>query len=465
MTAQNTQPIGHPLQIQPNKAFTLQKAIAIYYNITMSENQLDINTKITKTVMSKIQTVFTKNFGFDIELVDLRGNSNQEITPSKSIPQYCKILHECQPTCQRCKQEKLRSLAFAFKTGQPYISICHAGLVNVCVPAMESQTPLGGLFFGKCLFEPVSDLTKQEILKPLSGLSIDTAQLLESATKLPVIPARKLHNAAEFLFVLLYETANLDPRIIHLQRSKTLQQAQISDVIHREKKKAQQQAYPYEREKELVEKVKIGDKTGVKEILNYILGKIMFSNPGKLNILKARLVELLGMLSRSAAEGGVNVEYILEKNSEYISNVISLNTQEDICVWLSEALNDFVDHVWQAQQNKKQDPLKTAIDFMERNFAQKLKLEEIANSAHLSPSRLCHIFKEQKQMTVFDYLTSLRINYAKELLLSTDYSCTKIALEVGYNYQSYFDRIFKEKVGLTPKQFQKQNKTILKKRS
>lgn len=424
----------------------------------MNETQTDINTKITKTVMSKIQTVFTKNFGFDIELVDLKGNSNNKITPLKTIPQYCKILHKCKQTSQRCEQEKLRSLAFAFKTGQPYISICHAGLVNVCVPAMENQTPLGGLFFGKCLFEPVSNISKNEILKPLSGLSIDTEKLLKSATKLPVVPARKLHNAAEFLFVLLYEAANLDPRIIQLQKSKTLQQSQISDVIQSEKKNAQPKSYPYEREKELIEKVKIGDKTGIKEILNYILGKIMFSNPGQLNILKARLVELLGMLSRSAAEGGVNVEYILEKNSEYISNVISLNTQEDICVWLSEALNDFVDHVWVAQQNKKLDPLKAAIDFMERNFAQKLTLDEIANSAHLSPSRLCHIFKDQKKITVFDYLTSLRINYAKELLLSTDYSCTKIALEVGYNYQSYFDRIFKQKVGLTPKQFQKINK-------
>ena len=429
--------------------------------IYMANGQIHIDNKITADVISRIRSVFSKNFGFGVELVDLSG---EVIGSDDGKSDYCKLMQGSEVMCRRCRQERLRSLMFAFKTGQPYISICHAGLVNVCVPAMENETPLGGLFFGNCLFEPLSEVSEQEILKSLSGVDIDSEVLFGLASRLPIVPARKLHYAAEFLFVMLYETAGLDPRIIQLQRSKTIQQSQISDVIQNEKKNeasfsnSRGRAYPYESEKELVEKVKIGDKTGIKEILNYILGKVLFSNPGELNILKARLIELLGMVSRSAAEGGVDIDYILEKNSGYISNIINLNTQEDICVWLSEALNSFADHVYLVQQKKKKDTLRLAVEFMEKNFRGKVTLEEIARASHLSPSRLCHVFKDRKGMTVFEYITHLRVNYAKELLISTNESSTQIAMNVGYNYQSYFDRVFKEKVGMTPKEFRKENK-------
>ncbi|MHC4158826.1 MAG: helix-turn-helix transcriptional regulator, partial [Planctomycetota bacterium] len=52
-----------------------------------------------------------------------------------------------------------------------------------------------------------------------------------------------------------------------------------------------------------------------------------------------------------------------------------------------------------------------------------------------------------------DYLTGVRIERAKELLLATEQSCTEICFQVGYNNQSYFTRTFKRLVGMTPLQF------------
>ncbi len=61
-------------------------------------------------------------------------------------------------------------------------------------------------------------------------------------------------------------------------------------------------------------------------------------------------------------------------------------------------------------------------------------------------------------ITIFDYVTSVRIERAKHLLLATDRSCTEICFEVGYNNQSYFSRTFKSVVGLTPRQFRGHNR-------
>jgi len=60
-------------------------------------------------------------------------------------------------------------------------------------------------------------------------------------------------------------------------------------------------------------------------------------------------------------------------------------------------------------------------------------------------------------ITIIDYLTSVRIERAKQLLLATDQNCTEICFEVGYNNQSYFTRTFKGFVGMTPRQFRRKN--------
>jgi len=67
------------------------------------------------------------------------------------------------------------------------------------------------------------------------------------------------------------------------------------------------------------------------------------------------------------------------------------------------------------------------------------------------------VFKEQMGITIIDYVTSVRIEQAKHLLLATDQSCTEICFEVGYNNQSYFTRTFKTLVGMTPRQFKIRN--------
>ena len=204
-------------------------------------------------------------------------------------------------------------------------------------------------------------------------------------------------------------------------------------------------------------KVRIGDKTGAREILNSILGSIVFRNPGQINILKVRLVELLSILSRSASEAGVDPDLLLEKNVGYISKVVSLDTQEDICIWISLALNDFIDSVYELQKPLRDDRLRPAVESIQKHYREKITLEEIARAAHLSVSRLCHLFRERMRLTIFDYLTDLRISRARSLLISTDRTCLEICYDSGFNNLSYFNRTFKQHTGMSPTQFRRQN--------
>jgi two-component system response regulator YesN len=419
---------------------------------------IELTDIVTRSHFARIEESFRRHFGLGIEMRGIDGRETRDLCSPDCQPEFCSLVQSSGAGAKRCKADRLRSLNVAIETGQPYISFCHAGIVNVCVPVMDGDTAIGGLFFGKCLWQKQSEEISEDILKRLKGLRVSSDRVLDSVESLPVVSGRKIHQAAEFLFILLYQVTELDPRVVTWRRQRTEQQSEIGEFIQQTKKKRDEISYPYEAERQLIGKVKIGDRTGAKEILNSLLGSIMFQNPGDMDILKARLVELLSILSRAAVEGGVEIHPLLEKNLDYINKVINIDSQQDICAWISNALNDFIDSVYASQDAVKITQIKPAVDFIEANYDQPLTLADVAKAAYLSISRLAHLFKEQMGVTIIDYLTDVRIGHAKLLLLSTAKSCSRICFEVGYNNQSYFTRTFKEMVGMTPRQFRESNR-------
>jgi len=416
-----------------------------------------LSKSLPKEKFEKIESVFRKHFQLDLETTNISGKEIKGLCSSDCHPAFCRLVRISTTGLRRCYKERRQSLAMAIETGQSYISLCHAGIVLVCVPVMDKDKALGGMFFGKCLWEPVTEILVEDIRKRLKGIRIDKKQLKSAMAELAVIQGRKIQRGAEFLFDLLYEVGGFDPRIIRWRRQRSQQQSQIGEFIQERKKLGTEWEYPLESERELMGKVKIGDRTGAKEILNSILGTILFHNPGELGVLKARLLELLSILSRSAVEGGVDINVMLEKNLAYVNKVMWINNQENLCAWISTALNEFIELVYSCQDARKVTQIRPAINYIDANYDKPITLTEIAKASHLSISRLAHIFKEQMGITIIDYLTSTRIERAKQLLLATDQNCTEICFQAGYNNQSYFTRTFKELVGMTPRQFRSGN--------
>jgi two-component system response regulator YesN len=79
--------------------------------------------------------------------------------------------------------------------------------------------------------------------------------------------------------------------------------------------------------------------------------------------------------------------------------------------------------------------------------------EDLANYVYLNPDYLTRLFKKQTGMTLIGYLQNVRIQYAKDLLMKTDLSVSKIAAQFGYSNFSHFTRAFKEITGVSPTEF------------
>ena len=405
----------------------------------------------------EIERVFRKHFQLGLETTNISGKEVKRMCSSDCHPKFCQIVRSSPAGLKKCVRERRRSLKIAIETGQSYISLCHAGIVLVCVPVMDKEKALGGMFFGKCLWEPVTPILVEDIRRRLKGIRVDKRKLTAAIKDLPVIQGAQIHRESEFLFDLLYEIGGFDPRVIRWRQERSEQQSKIGEFIQEKKKLRAKWEYPLESERELLGKVKIGDRTGAKEILNSILGTILFYNPGELGVLKVRLLELLSILSRAAVEGGVDVDIMLKKNLTYVNKVMQINDQGDLCAWISTALNEFIELVYSSQDAKKVTQIMPAINYIDANYDKPISLADIAKASYMSVSRLAHVFKEQMDITLIDYLTGVRIDRARQLLLATNQNCTEICFQVGYNNQSYFTRTFKRLVGMTPRQFRMKN--------
>ena len=81
--------------------------------------------------------------------------------------------------------------------------------------------------------------------------------------------------------------------------------------------------------------------------------------------------------------------------------------------------------------------------------------KELCEQFHLLEKYISRYFKEHFHITLSQYITHLRLEYAKQLLQDTDTPVTEIAMQSGYQNVSYFIRIFKKTYGISPLKYKK----------
>jgi len=97
--------------------------------------------------------------------------------------------------------------------------------------------------------------------------------------------------------------------------------------------------------------------------------------------------------------------------------------------------------------------VKRAVAYMHQNYARPLARWEIAEAIGVSENYFSRLFKQELDLSPWDYLNRFRVSQAKELLRRTDGSVKCIAGQVGFKDQKYFSRVFHKLTGLSPSEF------------
>lgn len=107
------------------------------------------------------------------------------------------------------------------------------------------------------------------------------------------------------------------------------------------------------------------------------------------------------------------------------------------------------------------DILKSVIKYCGEHFSQDISLQDIADNLHVSRYYISHLFGKRLKVKFSDYINSLRIRRACELLKQDSMSVIEIGFAVGYNSARSFNRCFKSIKGVSPKEYRKEQRNAV----
>jgi AraC-like DNA-binding protein len=94
--------------------------------------------------------------------------------------------------------------------------------------------------------------------------------------------------------------------------------------------------------------------------------------------------------------------------------------------------------------------------YLNKNFMRDISMPEVAELCHMTPQSFCRFFKTRTKSTFVDFLNDIRISHARKLLIeSDDQTIAEIAYLCGYKNLSNFNKLFKIKTKLTPKEYKR----------
>lgn len=347
--------------------------------------------------------------------------------------------------CERCQElnTHLYGSNEAYRWNGQYIYYCPLGMVFTASSVSdESGSLTGSLVAGPILMGSPEDVLA-ELPEPVpAGLNLPVME-----------PAKVTHLGAVLSACTAYAAGLPHSRAGVFVYEQERMLSAIYDAREKMLTDASGAAYPIEYEKRLQTFIRSRDKTSAREMLNELLGHIYCASDFDLTMIKARVLELVVLLSRATIDAGADIQEIFLSNTNYFHEIEQFDSLEELSVWLTGIMHRFINYSFDFTQVKHSDVVYKVMEYVKKNFSKKISLEDVAKHVYLSRSYLSSIFKEETGQSLFSYINQVRVEKSKLYLLDNNVSLVDVAALCGFEDQSYFTKVFKKETGLSPKKY------------
>jgi AraC-like DNA-binding protein/ligand-binding sensor protein len=193
----------------------------------------------------------------------------------------------------------------------------------------------------------------------------------------------------------------------------------------------------------------VGVKIG-KEIIAYLqTGQVFFTAPKPQQTNRALdQIKALGLkLDRQEAARCYNETPVIQPG-EYQATIRLLQ-------FFADQLGVLANQILLQQKDSEPAQITRARQFIEANAQEKLSLAAVARQAGMSEFYFCKMFKKVTGVNFSRYVSCVRVEKAKNLLLNPNYRVSEIAFEVGFQSLTHFNRIFKNIAGQSPTEYRR----------
>ena len=115
----------------------------------------------------------------------------------------------------------------------------------------------------------------------------------------------------------------------------------------------------------------------------------------------------------------------------------------------------YMENVSQEPEEQEERIINSITRFIQEHLAEEMSLSVLSEEFHMNPQYISQLFKNEIGVGFLAYLTSIRMEKAKKLLLSTSLSIGEVAEQSGYGDYRVFTKVFKKSEGITPSQYRR----------
>lgn len=205
-------------------------------------------------------------------------------------------------------------------------------------------------------------------------------------------------------------------------------------------------------EKQLIKNIKLNNLEEVNLLINDIFAYI---NREKLNAVSSYLIftDLLGLINRICKERNIDLATIYLNQFSPHELLLKLETLEDIKQWFLTLFKRLYNCIVNVPYIEYSKYVQSALSFISKHFSDDISQQNVADKIGISTVYLSKLFREELGIGFSEYLTNLRLEKAQVLLEEDRLDIREIISVCGFNDYTYFFKVFKKKIGITPKEF------------
>jgi len=205
-----------------------------------------------------------------------------------------------------------------------------------------------------------------------------------------------------------------------------------------------------EAEEGVLSLLKAGDSAGLQVLLDGIFQRLARNRSQGFAYERNVGLHLVLLSSRVLLEGNLLSAGWEDKELQVWERALKQETLQDLKSLIDSYLLELCAAVGQKRRGRTGNVIERIKSLIAERYRENLTAADIAAGVYLSPTYVSLLFKEETGETLFEYLTKVRIERAKELLKDPQTKFYEVCEAVGYSDPSHFSKVFKKMTGLTP---------------
>ena len=381
----------------------------------------------------------------------------------RALCPHCQPIEKGEYWPEECKMVHRLASVFADNYGSSYIYMCPEDHLFFVSPIVSDSRLVGAATMGPVHITSTAEVEAERAEAGESASIAPAAEDVYAEKTLPApyfatedsgIPLRTgeyLQRLALVMSSALFSVSAVSDNYRRMVTENKVDEPNSASAPLLGTKSLHAKDYPVAFETDLQVAIREANAASARHALNELLGYLLSSSLVDTRYLfRERIDELAAVVAHAALRAGVTAEVMFPSIERCRKDLNFISSEDQMCSRLHHFVEQTIGLVQNLYDVDFDDFKYRALSFIHSNYRHHISLDEAADALGFSTSHFSRSFKEHMGCTFVTYLNEVRIQAAKSELIATDTSIADIAEAVGFENTSYFIRVFKREVGMTP---------------